>query len=180
MIHIKSIPKNTQFFATYARLALAIRKSGWAAQLVSGLTEIGGIYAAAYAALYPIVPDVAMYMAACIAIIGTLVIELGLRVLAPHTVDAILYRRFQGLYLAMTIAIWILTVILLATSGVLSFKNAHTIVEQVTPDAEQETTVVLDSVRHIELSKKSAIWVADSTHIAAQYAIQIKAERRGI
>lgn len=118
----------------------------------------------------------AVYAAATIAIIGTAVIEVGLRVLAPHTVDAILYRRFQGLHLAMSIAIWIMTVVLLAASGVLSFNNSREIVAQVTPEAEQQGTAAVDSLHATAITQQKATWSSDSAAIAQRYVAQVEAQ----
>ena len=120
MKNLKSLPKQNKYFARYARLANSIRLSGYFSQGVSGLTEIGGIFAAALSILYPIFPSLAFYIAAVIAVIGTLVLEAGLRIAVPQSVDAILYKRWSGPDLAMSISVLILSLILLATSGVLS------------------------------------------------------------
>jgi hypothetical protein len=167
---LKTLPQEQGFFEVYARMAGAIRLSGFAAQVVSGLTEIGGIFAAAYATLVVILPDLAVYMAAVIAALGTAVIEIGLRVLMPQSVDAILYKRFSGLHLPMTIAVWLLCAVLLAASGVLSFKNSKTIVASVTPEAAQATTAAADSVLSARTSELVAAWQADSAAVAVQAA----------
>jgi len=175
MKHLKTAPTQTGFFETYAKLAKSITLSGVFAQIVSGLTEIGGIFAASYSALLPIFPQLALPIAGAVAIIGTAVLELGLRVLMPHTVDAVLYRRYSGLHLPMTIAIWVLTVVLLTASGFLSFQNSKTIVKEYAPEAEQMTTTQADSILHTATAQHSATWQADSARIAEQYAAQITA-----
>jgi hypothetical protein len=176
MKQLRSTPDNLNFFATYASMAVALRRSGWLAQVVSALTEIGGIYAAAYASLLPVVPQAALYGAATIAILGTAIIEIGLRVLAPHSVDAVLYKRYKGLHLAMTIAIWIMTVMLVSTSGVLSFRNSRTIVDQFTPEAEQWSTQSADSLLQKRTSQQRRTWQSDSASIVQRYAVQIQAQ----
>lgn len=175
MKHLRTAPTQTGFFETYARLSKSITLSGVFAQVVSALTEIGGIFAAAYSALSPIFPKLALPIAGAVALIGTAVLELGLRVLAPHTVDAILYRRYSGLHLPMTIAIWILTAVLLTASGLLSFQNSKTIVAEYAPEAEQITTTEADSVYQAATAQHSATWQADSARITEQYAAQITA-----
>lgn len=167
---LKTLPQEQGFFEVYARMAGAIRLSGFAAQIVSGLTEIGGIFAAAYATLVVILPGLAVYMAAVIALLGTAVIEIGLRVLMPQSVDAVLYKRFTGLHLPMTIAVWLLCIVLLAASGILSFKNSKTIVATVTPEAAQETTAQADSVLNARSAELATAWQADSAAVAVQAA----------
>ncbi|MCO6475724.1 MAG: hypothetical protein J5I94_03840 [Phaeodactylibacter sp.] len=177
MKSLKGLPAIQDFFETYAFLIRAIRKSGYAAQVVSGLTEIGGIFAAAYTSLLPVFPEYALYAAGAIAVIGTAVIEVGLRVLLPHTVDAVLYKRFSGLYLPMTIAIWLCTALLLATSGVLSFQNSKEIVKEYMPDAEQLATDQQDSTWNAERASLSALFSQDSAMIAGRYESLIAAEK---
>lgn len=173
MKHLNTAPTNTGFFEVYAKLAKSIRASGIFAQVVSGLTEVGGIYTVAYSNLLPIFPSLAIYMAGGIALIGTAVIELGLRVLAPHTVDAVLYRRFGGLHLPMTISIWMLTVVLMATSGIISFRNSKVIVNEFTPPAEQATTLQADSIYGAKIAGLAATYSIDSAAIASRYAEQV-------
>ena len=159
MKNIKSNPKNKEFFSIYASLIANLKKAGYASQVVSGLTEVGGIFAAAYAALLPVIPALAIYAAVAIAIIGTAVIELGLRKVLPHTVDSILYGRWSGLYLPMSIFIWLSAIVLVGASGILSFQNSKNIVQEVTPDAVKDTT---------------AIALADSTFNAALLSLDAR------
>lgn len=175
MKHLRTAPTQTGFFETYAKLAKSITLSGVFAQIVSALTEIGGIFAASYSALLPIFPDLALPIAGAVALIGTAVLELGLRVLMPHTVDAVLYRRYSGLHLPMTIAIWVLTAVLLTASGFLSFQNSKTIVKEYAPEAAQITTTQADSIYQAATARHSATWQADSAWIVEQYAAQITA-----
>lgn len=177
MKHLKTAPTNTIFFEVYAKLAKSIRSSGIFAQIVSALTEIGGIYAASYSALLPIFPAGAIYIAGVVALIGTAVIELGLRVLAPHSVDAILYRRFKGLHLPMTIAIWLLTIVLLATSGLLSFRNSKVIVNEFTPETEQLNTFEADSILKSKTALLAASYRTDSTTIAQRWESLITTQK---
>jgi hypothetical protein len=172
-----STPKEKRFFEIYANLIKTLRKSGYAAQVVSGLTEVGGIYAAAYAALLPILPDYAMYAAGLIALLGTAVIELGLRKLLPHTVDSVLYKRFSGLHLPITILIWISAIILLGASGVLSFQNSKAIVAEVTPDVAIDSLALQAAQVNFNASvaKASEQFSKDSAMIVRRYASLIAA-----
>jgi hypothetical protein len=175
MKNLRSNPKDQRFFETYINLIKTLKKAGYASQVVSALTEIGGIFAAAYMALLPITPQFAIYFAAIIAVIGTAVIELGLRQLLPHSVDSILYKRFSGLHLPMTILIWVSVLILLAASGVLSFQNSKQIVEQVTPPPAQETTTATDSIYQLQTASAKQQFSIDSAMIAERYKSLIQA-----
>lgn len=169
MKFLKTLPTEQGFFEVYAKLAKAIRLSGFFAQAVSALTEIGGIYAATLSALVVIFPDLAIYMAAIVAALGTVTIEGGLRVLFPQAIDAILHRRFSGLHLPMTIFIWLLTVVLMGTSGLLSFRNSTVIVDNFTAPSEEGTTAAADSVLHAKEATLLATWQADSAAIATKW-----------
>lgn len=166
---LTSLPKNREFFDVYATMIRTVRKSKTAAQLVSASTEIGIIYSAALSALAPIFLVWSSYLAIGIAILGTAVIEIGLRVMMPQTVDAILYKRFQGLHLPMTITVTVLSLALVVTSGVLSFNNSKIVVDQVTPIVDQQTTAVADSMYHSQKEEAKAVFSFDSMSIANQY-----------
>lgn len=170
---LRSLPTERAFFDNYALLIKGIRKSKTAAQLVSALTEVGIIYAIAYKSIHPILPDIAVYVSILIAIIFTLVIEAGLRMVTPLSVDAFLYKRFNGLHLAMTIAVLTLTITLLATSGLLSFQNSHTLVDSTTPQVEEQTTTQVDSTLNTELKDLTNSYSTDSLQLAQSYDEQI-------
>jgi hypothetical protein len=175
MKFVRTAPNEKGFFETYARLRQSINLSGYAAQVVSALTELGGIFAAAYATLLPVLPALAFYFAAVIAVIGTAVLELGLRVTAPQAVDAVLYKRWQGLHRAMSVAVLLLAVVLIAASTTLSFSNSKRLVAEYAPPAEQLSTAEADSIRAKDVSAALTVYRADSAQIAAQIAQQATA-----
>ena len=159
MKHIKSTPKDRGFYDIYARLSKSISTSGYFAQVVSALTEIGGIFAASLSMLQPIFGNIAIYAAATIAILGTVTLEVGLRVVIPQMVDAVLYKRWQGLHLAMSIAVFILGMILLGTSGILSYKNSQTVVDTVVQEPTIDSTKIVAS--KLERDSAEAKLIAD-------------------
>ncbi|MCB0553025.1 MAG: hypothetical protein KDD02_05690 [Phaeodactylibacter sp.] len=166
---LRSLPADKGFFDIYALLIKVIRKSKTAAQIVSGLTEIGIIYAIAYQSIQPILPQYAFYIAGIVAVIFTIVIEGGLRVVTPLSVDAILFKRYQGLHLPMTVAIFLVTIVLLIASGLLSFQNSGEIVEAVTPQAEKQNTNSIDSTYQAEIGRLQATFSTDSAMVASRY-----------
>lgn len=176
MKNLKAPPKDRGFFNVYARLAKSVNRSGYFAQFVSAATEIGIIYSLSFKALFDLFPVLAPFLALLTAIIGTAVIEIGLRLLIPYSVDAVLYKRFKGLHLPMTIAIWLLALVLSLTSGLLSFKNSGEIVDTFTPEAEEVNTTKADSSHHSEIGQISAIFQQDSAMIAERYNTSIAAE----
>lgn len=169
MKKLRSLPQNRDFFDVYATLIKTVRKSKTAVQMVSAATEIGIIYSAALSALFPIFPATAPYVAMGIAVLGTIVIEMGLRVMMPQSVDAILYKRFQGLHLPMTITVLSLSVALVVTSGTLSFKNSKVVVEQFTPEVIKTATQVPDSTYQVKFGQLRAEYSADSLAAAQKY-----------
>ncbi|MCR9102402.1 MAG: hypothetical protein NXI25_20775 [bacterium] len=175
MKEIRSLPKDNKFFSSYAKMVVLVVIAGYIAQIISALTEVTGIYTLAYSSVLPIVPHYAIWFAGLLALLGTGLIEFGLRRLVPHCVDAVLFRRFKGMYLAMTVAIFPTAIVLLVSSAVLSFKNSKVIVEQVAPEAEQQTTAVIDSVHLAQKAEAARSWSADSAAIVASYATQIEA-----
>ncbi|MCB0583675.1 MAG: hypothetical protein KDD10_30625, partial [Phaeodactylibacter sp.] len=143
--------------------------SGIFAQVISAATEIGIIYALSHQALFPIFPEAAPYLAGLVAALGTITIEGGLRVTTPQAVDAVLYGRFGGLHLVMSIAVFVVVILLGGASGVLSFKNSDTIVENLTaPEAGREK-LAADSLYSGLEAEAMAQWTADSTTIADKW-----------
>jgi len=171
MKHLQSAPSDHSFYSTYAKLSKSIKASGYFAQVVSALTEIGGIFAASLSILLPVFGENAVYISGAVAIIGTAVLEVGLRVTIPQAVDAVLYKRWEGLHLAMSIAVFILGVVLLATSGILSFKNSQTVVATMVEVPEIDSTELQGAQIRYNSDKQllRREYEADSTTIAQRY-----------
>ncbi len=144
---LRSLPSNKDFFDTYAPLSRNIKGVGVFAQLVSGVTELGIIYTGMLHALKPL--DLGIWepvLAAMVAVIGTATIELGLRQAFPKAIDSILHNRWTGLHLPISIFVWLLSFVLMVTSGLLSFKNSYVIVDNFTPEVIDQTTSEADSL----------------------------------
>ncbi|MCI5093486.1 hypothetical protein [Phaeodactylibacter sp.] len=177
MKHLRSTPKDHAFFSVYAKLAKSVKASGYFAQVVSAFTEVGGIFAASLSILTPIFGQYAVYPSAAIAVIGTAILEISLRVTAPQAVDAVLYRRWQGLHRAVTIFVFVLAAVLLTTSGVLSYKNSKIVVDAVTitPQLDSLAVQAQQIEYNAEKAKLEEAYRADSTTIAGQYEKRIQA-----
>lgn len=184
----KNLPGNQSFFERYATLIPTLNVLGVLAQIVSALTEVSIIYAIVYSSIKDFAPVIAPAIGAAGAIIGTLFIEVGLRKFTPYSIRAILYRRFSGLDLAMSVFIFLSTVALLTTSGLLSFKNSKTIVEAMTPPAELATTETAQNTFEAARADIAEGFRADSTTaanvqtaaihtITARYGAEIGKER---
>lgn len=179
MKHLRSTPKDRGFYDIYARLARSIKASGYFAQLVSALTEVGGLFAAALSILHPIFGPTAIYPSAAIALIGTAVLEVGLRVVIPQAVDAVLYKRWQGLHLAMSMAVFLLSFVLLASSGILSYQNSKTVVDTVVVEPERDSLAIQGAQIDYNASQAKAAeaYRSDSTATAQRYQERLAAEQ---
>jgi len=161
-----TLPTNGAFFERYATLIPTLYKLGFLAQIVSALTEISIIYAIVYGSVKDFTPALAPAIGAAGALIGTAFIEIGLRQFAPFSVRAVLYRRFAGLDLAMTVFIFLSTAALLITSGLLSFKNSKTIVEATAPPPQQRTTNAAETAMEAGRARVMEEFQRDSSNAA--------------
>jgi hypothetical protein len=170
MKNLHSLPTDKAFFDNYAPLAKSVTAAGFFAQIVSALTEVGIIYTGCQQGFKPLHLGAAgVILSGAVALLATAVIEVGLRKTAPVAVDSILFRRWSGLHLPISISVWLLAVVLMATSGYLSFSNSSVIVDNFTPEAEQGTTTAADSTKNAATAYQASTFTADSTMIAAAY-----------
>lgn len=169
-----TLPQNEVFFQRYAGLVPTLSKLSYVAQVVSALTEVGILFALIRNAVADIAPPMVATLAGLIgAILGTAFIEIGLRKFLPFTARQILNKRFSGLDLVMSVAIFAASALLLTASGYLSFKGSKDTVEAVTPPAKKGEVVtgLYDDLKEGERQMFSR----DSAAIATRYASQIAA-----
>lgn len=170
MKKVNSLPENEEFFSNYIWLVKALSIAGYGGQVVSALTEIGGIYVAARLSLAPIIPaEFLVYICGTIAALGTAIIEVGLRHSVPHCVDSVLYRRFSGLRLAITVFVWLITGLLLIASGVLSFRNSTTIVSNMTQGEKLKDIAEADSIYTGKLETLDSIHRQEAATLDSTY-----------
>ena len=171
-----SLPKNKGFFDNYVTLIKSVILAGIFAKVVRGMTESGAIFTSTKHSLEPFQLGFwGTVIAVLVAALATVVIEIGLRKTFPVAVDAVLYKRWTGLHRWISIFVWMLSIVLFAASGLLSFHNSRVIVDDFTPPPVEETTTETDSLYHVEVSKQRKVFVADSTMIADTYAAKIAA-----
>lgn len=176
MKKVKNIPENGEFFSAYIGLVKTLNGAGFMGQVVSAMTEVGGIYVAAFLAFSPIIPaPYSVYVSAFIALIGTAIIEVGLRVSLPKSVDAVLYRRFSGLHLVITCFTWTIAVLLYAASTILSFSNSKTIVEGVTIGGHEKEIARIDSTEAALLISIEQSFATKRAEIDSTYSAIIAA-----
>lgn len=170
-----SLPKNEAFFNNYASLVPTLRKLGYLAQVISALTEFGILYALIRASLKDLFPLVSGPAGIAGAILGVAFLEVGLRKFTPYSVRAILYKRFTGLHLVISVFVFAVTLGLLASSGFLSFRGSFDLVQQVAPAPQLATTTQADSIAAARKAESLATWERDSSTIANRYSPQIQA-----
>ncbi len=172
-----SLPTNEKFFNRYAALIPTLVSLGFIAQIVSAVTETGIIYSIIFSRVSEVAPAHAYLIALFGAITGTAFIEIGLRKFAPYSVKAVLYRRFKGLDLAMTVFIFCVCFGLLFTSAYLSFKGSRDLVEVAAPLPDLKDTAQQDR-KHAE-NKKQILnsFAADKQATADSYDKRTEAEK---
>lgn len=158
-----SLPKDEQFYNSYAQLAPTLRALGILAQIVSAGTEIGVIYTIIRASLADFLPQYANTAAIIGAVAATLFLELGLRQFLPHAARAILHRHYTGLHLPMTLFIWITCAVLLFASGALSFRGSREMIAAAAP-----RPTLADDAAAVAAYRQDSAATAERHTIAAQ------------
>jgi hypothetical protein len=153
-------------------------KVGFIAQLISAVTEITIIYALIFNSLQDFSPGYARVMSIVGAVIGTALLEVGLRKFTPYSIRAILYRKFSGLDLVMSIFIFLATLGLLGASGYLSFTNSKEIVRSVAPAPDLQTDDQVKEEYALQLANVNSQYSSDSAAIAGRYADQVTAKNK--
>lgn len=172
-----SLPKDEGFFNRYATLIPTLRKLGLLSQVINAITEVGIIYAVVYSMLTEFWGAYAAPLSVFGAIVGTGVIELGLRKFLPYSAKAILHRRFKGLDLAMSIFILITCFALFACSLTLSFKGSKAMVEAAAPSPDLLTTAAADDALKATTAAAVQSFGRDSGEVAARYAGLITSQK---
>lgn len=172
-----SLPKDDGFFNRYATLIPTLRKLGVLSQVINAITEIGIIYAVVFSLLSEFWGAYAAPLAVVGAIIGTGVIELGLRQFLPYSARAVLYRRFQGLDLWMSVFILASTLSLFVCSLTLSFKGSKAMVEAVAPAPDVKSTEAADAAFSTGKTDAARTFSRDSAEISTRYAGLIAAQK---
>jgi hypothetical protein len=172
-----SLPTNDGFFNRYATLIPTLKKLGILSQVINAFTELGIVYAVIFSMLKDFWGNYAQTFSFIGAIIGTGVIEIGLRKFLPYSCRAILYKRFQGLDAWMTGFILITCIALFTCSLTLSFKGSHTLVETSPPPPPQQSTTTADKLLNGERLATLQLFKSDSLEVAQRYNVLINSQR---
>ena len=106
-------PQNHQFFQSYYRLTPTLRLMGYLAQFITALAEIGISYRLILSSVAEVFPEYATPVAYFGAIMVTVFLEVGLRRFLPFAFRAVLYRRFSGLHLLISVPVLLITAALI-------------------------------------------------------------------
>jgi len=170
-----TLPTTQDFYDRYAALIHTLNRTTPLTQIVSAATEIGVIYSITYKAVFEVLPELAQGAAITCAILGTALLEIGLRVLFPYGWRAILYRRFKGLDCLMSVVILAALAMLTLASGTLSFKGGKEAVIENLPPPELDTTTEAEELAEKDRRTALASFAADSANIAQRYGAQAEA-----
>jgi hypothetical protein len=162
-------PKNQQFFQSYHRLTPTLRLMGYLAQVITALAEMGISYRLILSSVQEVFPEHAVPAAIFGAVAVTVFLEVGLRKFLPYSFRAILYRRFSGLHLLITVPVLLITVALVVALGYLSVQGSHEIVRQIAPDPQviPEDPILLRSEDDRE--NALSLWRSDSALLEQQF-----------
>ena len=139
---LKTTFTNESFFSRYAPLVKILAIVSLIGQLVSGTTESIIIYSTSLMNFEKMLdPAQAHTLAIVITILGVAIIELGLFVLLPISIQAFLYKRFKGLDLLISVFVIPACMFLMCIGTVMSFKGSEQIVSKGFGQAEQVSTL---------------------------------------
>lgn len=166
---LKSMPKDTAFFERYADLTHSLTKVATIAQTVTGAAEIGILYAILYPSVHDLAPSQAATLSMFAAVFCAALLQFGLKKVFPYAVRAVLYKRFKGLDLAFSIAVFILTMALLTVSIFLSWKGSKDIATFATSPPIERTTTAQDSAKNAATVAANSRFTTDSMTIETKY-----------
>jgi hypothetical protein len=162
-------PSNLEFYQAYSGLVSTLRVTGYLAQAISALTEFGVIFSLIKSSLVEIFPDYATQWALLGAILGTLFLEAGLRKFLPFSFRVILYHRYQGLHLPISISVVAVTVALVLTSALLSYQGSREMAVSIVPLPQAVTDAPVLQRQEKANAEAMLQWQGDSLAIEQEY-----------
>lgn len=174
---IKSLPtqSGTAFFDRYANLIHTLTKFGVIAQIITGVAEIGIIYSLIYPSFSDLFPSVSHPFSITGSLLAASLLQVGLKLVFPYSVRAILFKRFTGLDLPLSIAVFILTISLLSVSVLLSYKGSQDIIDVAIAPPTAKTTTAPDSIKAVTERQANATFTTDSATIETKYKGKLEA-----
>jgi hypothetical protein len=171
----KSMPSNEGFFNTYATLIHSLIRFGVIAQIITGAAEIGIIYSLLYPSFIDLFPSIAQPLSITGALLCASLLQIGLKALFPYSVRAILFKRFTGLDLPLSIFIFLLTGALLTVSILLSYKGSQDIIDVAIAPPTEKNTNAPDSIKAATEQRAATMFTSDSATVETKYKGKIEA-----
>ena len=138
---VKSSIKNQDFFSRYALIVSVLGVVALLGQFLSGITESIIIYATLEDTFARFLSSNKVLVFSVLgAIIGTCMIEVGNKVLIPYSVQSILYKRFKGLDLVVTLFVLPCTLFLMSIGTIMSFKGSKVLTAKAKGEYQEIST----------------------------------------
>lgn len=170
------IAKNKQFFERYAHLISSLTTVAIIAQIIAGVCEVGILYSLLNSALTDFLTGYWLNIVSTgAAILCAAMLQIGVKLIYPYAVRAILHKLFKNLDLALTIGIFILTVALLTCSITLSFEGSKEIAETIVQKPIIKNHVRADSLKAIDVAQANKLFTIDSMNTASKYSGKVAA-----
>lgn len=170
-----NLPKNEEFFGQYGHLLPRIKLSKNFSQVISAMTEIGVIWNGIYLNVVQFLPTWAFIFATVGSILGTVVLEGGINVFIPQSVKNVIYFRVKGIQFAMSIFVWLTSIILIGACAKLSFDGSKFIVESVISGPEVKSVVPLYDRMNTKNSEIKSNYNNDKSVIESTHNAEITA-----
>lgn len=174
----RQLPKQGDFWERYAGLVPTLNKLSYLTQLISFASEYTVFYLLIKPKVNELAPDYAHTIALIGAAIVSLTVEIGIRKFLPYSVKTILYKRWSGLDLPLSIFIWLFAIGLFGVSVFTSFKGSKDAVYEATT-----TGASRDKIDERLTDDQRAIlkrFTADSLQTAQTYDGQIIALQEAV
>jgi hypothetical protein len=162
-------PKNQSFFQNYYRLTPTLRLMGYLAQVITALAEVGISYRLLLSSIEEVFPEQAPTAALIGAVVMTIFLEVGLRRFLPFSFRAVLYRRFSGLHLLISIPVILITLALMVALGYLSVQGSHEIVRQMAPPPALANEAPIQDRFDQDRQQTWLIWKNDSSLLEQKF-----------
>ena len=170
------IAKNKQFFERYAHLITSLSAVATIAQIIAAACEIGILYSLLNSALTDFLTGYWLNIVSTgAAILCAAMLQIGVKLIYPYAVRAILHKHFKNLELALTIGIFILTVALLTCSITLSFSGSKEIAETIVKAPTAKNTTAADSLNNAASLSAMLIFSSDSATIETKFSGKVEA-----
>lgn len=172
----QSLPKNAPFFQYYAGLIPTLFRVGYLSQMFSAAIELYIMTSILQPKFAGVTDHAAAAALTCAALLVAL-LEGGLRTGAAYSVRAILYKKFRGLDLVMSVTVWALFLSLLVCSLTLHVEGAKEAVTANAAPPALEHSAPIEAAANVELAAIARSFSQDSAAIMATTAAQLGAVR---